>query len=748
MNWAHTTLDIFPGTMVTAEVAELCILAFLWHCYTHFFAKTSVESTNDPQLKHRMKNDLHNRKRLYRSKSPEAAKQASPPPNFFSIVLDSSSLRCISEAQGRCSGTGKVKKSDRKLAAPLRPKMMAQDPTKPECMEMLQAFARCCLCTGCQHEYSSYGHTVADIWQKELVSIYEQLPCDHVQLSSILRQIHRTPNTSPMPGTLPDPGDDVCTHITGSDRVCVAIHVRTGVDDNPISLSAELPIELSRLTSRRQQYELLFDSLSHKVAVELKNKLDPETGFSIITPDKKATLASAVCRPLGPLDRAPGYVYIYKTEAAKGHVKIGYSKDPANRFKAWYECCKLPTIKVHSNATPNAQRVETLIHTELQRQGLRRNKICKKRQRPGQDAKLDGAGDQSDHPPVQHDEWFAISEEEAIRTVEYWVAWMARHKPYDEEIFVLDWEKIRLYGLDQNTLEQDQEALDFLSDSHGNFWESVLRRESLTLGKVMGRITSGHSKVDGDASVSCTEHTSTNLTPPRPRLELYLQSAPAVPSSRTLDRLSASGVECTPSRPPRTSGDTKRLRRKSSPSITASRRPSKKGVRQRLSLNQAKLTQYLTVGEGHLSSDGEQSMSESAPVKRRAGNAGSADTESHTSSPKHGSRSKSNSGTETENGDFNDYAIIRETLRQTSHDPDANQPSLQHRPGCSAFARLTSEDKINAVEEYGWSCPACTYYNGISSFRCDICPFRRPNDESANYNERPETGPFGIRSVR
>jgi hypothetical protein len=120
---------------------------------------------------------------------------------------------------------------------------------------------------------------------------------------------------------------------------------------------------------------------------------------------------SEITRPLSQKDQKNGYIYLYEVEGNSGVVKLGYTgRTPEIRHEEWdFDCNRIPKVlyPISSRSAirvPNARRVESLCHAELEHRRIRIYcKGCLK----------------------QHIEWFEISPAEAIEVITKWSKWMA-----------------------------------------------------------------------------------------------------------------------------------------------------------------------------------------------------------------------------------------------------------------------------------------------------------------------------------
>ncbi|KAE9370474.1 hypothetical protein N431DRAFT_492558 [Stipitochalara longipes BDJ] len=117
----------------------------------------------------------------------------------------------------------------------------------------------------------------------------------------------------------------------------------------------------------------------------------------------------------------PGWIYVFESpEEAPAHVKIGKTlKEPQKRKVEW-ELCGLPLLEVedsYRNAFDHYSVVESLIKAELHNE--RRKYKCT----------------QQHHAPkewVEHEEWYEIDKQRALKSVHRWRHWIIQQVPFDE----------------------------------------------------------------------------------------------------------------------------------------------------------------------------------------------------------------------------------------------------------------------------------------------------------------------------
>lgn len=124
-----------------------------------------------------------------------------------------------------------------------------------------------------------------------------------------------------------------------------------------------------------------------------------------------------------------GFMYIYTSPLCAGYVKIGTtSETPHTRVSQWEGRCKLETILMKDSERHkflHFQLAEKLIQKELHnyRSKYRCHHCRIAHKNPSQE----------DTNMVQHGEWFKISEELALATVQKWRRWLVTNRPYNTD---------------------------------------------------------------------------------------------------------------------------------------------------------------------------------------------------------------------------------------------------------------------------------------------------------------------------
>lgn len=113
-----------------------------------------------------------------------------------------------------------------------------------------------------------------------------------------------------------------------------------------------------------------------------------------------------------PSEKEYGYIYAFEHYSNRSYVKIGYTIDLARRLDQWNRrCCRTHVYERQGTPIriPHVSRVEKLIHRELKE--VRRKTECSKCDK-------------------EHDEWFEISIENAIKVIKRWEEWILQ-APYE-----------------------------------------------------------------------------------------------------------------------------------------------------------------------------------------------------------------------------------------------------------------------------------------------------------------------------
>ncbi|PYH86301.1 hypothetical protein BO82DRAFT_428745 [Aspergillus uvarum CBS 121591] len=121
---------------------------------------------------------------------------------------------------------------------------------------------------------------------------------------------------------------------------------------------------------------------------------------------------AAISKSLTPRTPKPGYVYAYTVDGNEGYVKIGYTThDVLKRHAEWEFECNRKVISLYPDSAALGtqiawpQLVESLCHADL----------CDRRLR------VDCSACQK-----QHIEWFDVTSQRAIDTIEKWSQWVTR----------------------------------------------------------------------------------------------------------------------------------------------------------------------------------------------------------------------------------------------------------------------------------------------------------------------------------
>jgi hypothetical protein len=180
-------------------------------------------------------------------------------------------------------------------------------------------------------------------------------------------------------------------------------------------------------------------------------------------------LRETIYRPLSDADmHRTGYIYVFWHTGSFGYVKIGYSKDVAERLKAWKRQCGF-SLQQHNleesvavARVKHLHRVEALIHAELRDYRLTEPNCA-------------GCG-------RKHVEWFEVSETHAKRVVAKWTQlslYSGGHlrqditeKDIDEMCKLLDFHETTLTG------RQGQPAQSWIKGTYKGRRDTKCRRSS------------------------------------------------------------------------------------------------------------------------------------------------------------------------------------------------------------------------------------------------------------------------------
>jgi hypothetical protein len=128
-----------------------------------------------------------------------------------------------------------------------------------------------------------------------------------------------------------------------------------------------------------------------------------------------------------------GYLYIYTSPMCPNHVKIGMtSGTPLARITQWGECgLKITRVK-DDKSIPflHFQLAEKLIKAELH--NVRRKYSCRKCQAAHIDPILVEEEERT-AKMVNHGEWYGISEEKGLATVQKWRSWFVTYRPFNAD---------------------------------------------------------------------------------------------------------------------------------------------------------------------------------------------------------------------------------------------------------------------------------------------------------------------------
>ncbi|KAH8802928.1 T5orf172 domain-containing protein [Xylogone sp. PMI_703] len=141
-----------------------------------------------------------------------------------------------------------------------------------------------------------------------------------------------------------------------------------------------------------------------------------------------------------------GYIYIFTSDMAEGHCKIGITANSVcKRINQWSQCSSSTTEAIDNEKKPfnHNNIVENLIQRELWDE--RRKFICSKCKNP------------KTHKPVAHGEWFCIDKKRALEITQRWRRWVCT-KPFEDNMVLGDrWDwKLRMAEKDPRKIDWDQ----------------------------------------------------------------------------------------------------------------------------------------------------------------------------------------------------------------------------------------------------------------------------------------------------
>jgi hypothetical protein len=242
----------------------------------------------------------------------------------------------------------------------------------------------------------------------------------------------------------------------------------------PTSADPSAPPELTPTSTPGGKQRKLSTSSAQKGSLKSCefDKLRPET------------IAASISKILkNNITEKKGYIYVlaapgfFETFPPARHraekwVKIGIAADVKERVKTLRAKCGITDLGVVYQSDSRTEmdllsRIETVCHEELN--NFRRRLTCNKQSKD----KPNGCG-------KVHEEWFAVEEEVAERTVKRWRRFLV-HKPYDKHGILNTFWRDRLEGENYCSFENiDGEAGHGLMDTKFDLW---LERSSLEIGK-------------------------------------------------------------------------------------------------------------------------------------------------------------------------------------------------------------------------------------------------------------------------
>lgn len=135
-----------------------------------------------------------------------------------------------------------------------------------------------------------------------------------------------------------------------------------------------------------------------------------QSAFRPYESSRPQSVSSKLITPLTPSSKL-GSIYLYVRASSPGYVKIGYSHDVRSRLQEWQRSCGYKPILIAAfHDVPHMQKVESLIHHQLA-EAWRKEQRCKKCFR-------------------EHQEWFEIDADDAVKVAGQWCEWMKQAQPY------------------------------------------------------------------------------------------------------------------------------------------------------------------------------------------------------------------------------------------------------------------------------------------------------------------------------
>lgn len=193
-----------------------------------------------------------------------------------------------------------------------------------------------------------------------------------------------------------------------SDRIPSPVVQETNSDNETTEAGEKPDVDTTEISGsiKFEQYEEMKSPTDIKIAIL----------NVILQEDEKHTL-----------DNKTGFVYMYKFNSSKGHIKIGKSNQKhGERVEQQARSCKLPFERISDQYDKKFLHfgvVEKLVHLELSNQRKKYEcGTCKtKSSGPKNGAK------------ATHGEWFEVEEEHALKVIERWRGWFVRHQPYGKD---------------------------------------------------------------------------------------------------------------------------------------------------------------------------------------------------------------------------------------------------------------------------------------------------------------------------
>jgi hypothetical protein len=202
-------------------------------------------------------------------------------------------------------------------------------------------------------------------------------------------------------------------------------------EDVPAAQWPILPRKNEDVLSAKDVKNNILDLVASKNKSKKESDWNPLVALIRILQTPKWVLQPLGIKPPASL-AGDGYIYIFKSAAYPGYVKIGVTRrNPNARKKEWELKCKFKAIHIkdpNDHRFWNSRIVERLVHTELyNEQRIFKCAHCKNTNNDGKEHHLNP--DPNDQK-TKHGEWFEITETRALEVVNKWRNWAVTYEPY------------------------------------------------------------------------------------------------------------------------------------------------------------------------------------------------------------------------------------------------------------------------------------------------------------------------------